>query len=45
MMENMKIKSNSDDDVPLNKILKIYNMTIVIRSAFQKDGKYYPPFF
>ena len=37
----MKIKFNSDDNLPLNKILKIHNMTIVIRSVFQEDGKYY----
>ena len=41
----MKIKFNSDDNLPLNKILKIHNMTIVIRSAFQEDSKYYPQVF
>ena len=38
----MKIKINSYDNLPLNKTLKIHSMTIVIRSVFQKDGKYYP---
>ena len=38
----MKIKFNSDDNLPLNKILKLHNMTIAIRSVFQEDGKYYP---
>ena len=38
----MKIKSNSDDNLPLNKILKLHNMTIVIRFAFGEDGKFYP---
>ena len=33
---------NSDDDVPLNKALKFYNITITIRSVFKKDGKLYP---
>ena len=37
----MKIKFNSDDDLPLNKPLKFHNMTITIRSAFE-DGKLYP---
>ena len=37
----MKIKFNSDDNLPLNKILKIHNMTIVIRSVSEEDGKYY----
>ena len=41
----VKIKFNSDDNLPLNKILKIHNVTIVIRSVFQEDGKYYPQFF
>ena len=41
----MKIKFSSDDNLPLNKILKIHNMTIVIRSIFQEDGKYYLQIF
>ena len=41
----MKIKFNSDDNLPLNKILKIYNMTIVIRSVFEDDDKYNPEVF
>ena len=41
----MNIKFNSDDNLPLNKILKTENMTIVIRSVFQEDGKYYPQIF
>ena len=35
----MKIKFNSDDDLPLNKQLKFHNMTIAIRSVFEEDGK------
>ena len=35
----MKIKFNSDDNLPLNKPLKFHLMTIAIRSAFKKDGK------
>ena len=38
----MKIRFNSDDNLPLNKILKLYNMTIVIRSIFNEHGKFYP---
>ena len=41
----MRIKFNSYDNLPLNKTLKIHNMTIVIRSGFQKNGKYYPQGF
>ena len=36
----MKIKFNSDDDLPLNKILKLHNLTIIVRSLFEEDGKY-----
>ena len=38
----MKIKFNSDDNLPLNKTLKLHNMTIVIRSVFEEHGKFYP---
>ena len=53
----MKIKFNSDDDLPLNKLLKfhldeiywppfIYHlMTTIIRSVFEEDGKLYSQFF
>ena len=41
----MKIKSNSDADLPLNKLLKFYLMTIIIRSVFSEDGKLYPQLF
>ena len=37
----MKIKFNSDDDLPLNKPLKFHVMTINIRSVFEEDGKLY----
>ena len=41
----MKIKFNSDDDLPLNKPLKLHNMTIIVRSVFEEDGKLYPQIF
>ena len=41
----MKIKFNSDDNLPLNKPLKFHNMTITIRSVFEEDGKLYPQLF
>ena len=37
----MKIKFNSDDNLPLNKLLYFHNMTITIRSVFKEDGKLY----
>ena len=41
----MKIKFNSDDDLPLNKQLKFHNMTITIISVFEEDDKLYPQAF
>ena len=41
----MKIKFSSDDDLPLNKILKLYNLTIIVRSIFEEDDKYYAQVF
>ena len=41
----MKIKFNSDDDLPLKKPLKFHNMTITIRFVFKEDGKLYPQVF
>ena len=38
----IKIKFNSDDELPLNKPLKFHAMTIIIRSVFEEDGKFYP---
>ena len=38
----MKIKIDTDDNLPLNKTLKLHNMTIVIRSVFEEHGKFYP---
>ena len=37
----MRIKFNSDDDFPLNKMLKHHMLTIIVRSVFEEDGKYY----
>ena len=41
----MKIKFNSDDDLQLNKMLKFRILTIIIRTIFEEDGKYYPQVF
>ena len=41
----MKMKFDSDDSLPLNKTLKLHNMTLIVRSAFEEDGKYYPQDF
>ena len=41
----MKIKFDSDDNLPLNKILKFRVLTLIIRNVFEIDGKYYPQIF
>ena len=41
----MKIKFNSDDNLSLNKILKLHMLTVIVRSVFQADNKYYPHVF
>ena len=38
----MKIKFDSNDNLPSNKILKFRILTIIIRAIFEEDGKYYP---
>ena len=40
-----KIKFNSDDNLPSNKSLKFYQMTITIRCVISKDNKLYPQVF
>ena len=41
----MKIKIDSDDNLPLNKLRKFHALTIIIRRAFERDGKYYNHIF
>ena len=41
----MKIKSSSDGHLQLNKTLRLHNLTIIVRSVFEEDGKYYPQVF
>ena len=38
----MKIKFESDDDLPLSKIINIPVCVIIINSVFEEDSKYYP---
>ena len=35
----------SNDDLPLNKPIKLCLLTIIIRSVFSEDGKFYPQLF
>ena len=41
----MKIRFSSDDNLPLNKPLKFYNMTVTIRCVFSEGNKLYPQVF
>ena len=41
----MKIKFDSDDNLPLNKAIEIPIVTIVIRAVFHENDKYYPQGF
>ena len=41
----MKIKFDSDGNLPLNKAIEIPIMTIVVRAVFHKSNKYYPYVF
>ena len=41
----MKIKSNSDDDLPLNKKIEISIMTIAVIAVNHENNKYYPQVF
>ena len=36
----MKIKFNSDDELPLNKVIQIPSMIIVVRAIFLENKKY-----
>ena len=38
----MKIKFQSDDGLPLGKILNIPVSAIIVKGVFQEDSKYYP---
>ena len=41
----MKIRFSSDDNLPLNKPLKFYNMTVTIKCVFSEGNKLYPQVF
>ena len=41
----MKIKIDTDDELPLNKLINFQTITVIIKSVFEEDGKYYPQIF
>ena len=38
----MKIKFNSDDDLPVKKMKELYDMVMVVRFVFHEDNHCYP---
>ena len=38
----MKIKFESDDDLPLGKTINIPLCVIIVKGVFEEDSKYYP---
>ena len=41
----MKLKSNSNDELPLKKMIEIPSMLIVVGAVFHENNKYYPQVF
>ena len=41
----MKIKFISDNDLQLIKTLRLHNVTVIVRSVLEEEGKYYPQVF
>ena len=41
----MKIRFESDNNLPLNKTLKLQMLTVIVKSVFEEDGKYYQQLF
>ena len=41
----LKNRFKSNDDLPLNKLIKLCLLTIIIRCVFSEDGKFYPQLF
>ena len=41
----MKIKFESNDNLPIDNIVNMHQVTIIIRSAFAQNGKFYPQLF
>ena len=41
----MKVKFNADDNLPLNKPLKLHMLTIIVRCIFEEDDKFYPQIY
>ena len=38
----MKIKFYTDDNLLLNRLLKLRMLAVIVRSVFKEDGRFYP---
>ena len=43
IFKNIRLESN--DDLPMNKPVKLHLLTIIIKSVFSEYGKFYPQLF
>ena len=41
----MKIKFESNDNLPIDNIVNMHQVIIIIRSVFPQNGKFYPQLF
>ena len=41
----MKMKFESNDNLPIDNIVNMHQVTIIIRSVFAQNGKFYPQLF
>ena len=41
----MKIKFESNDNLPIDNVVNMHQVTIIIRSAFAQNGQFYPQLF
>ena len=41
----MKIRFELDDNLPLNETLRPHMLSVIVRSGFEEDIKYYPETF
>ena len=41
----MKMELNTDNNLPLNKPLKLHMLTIIVRCIFEEDGAFYPQLY
>ena len=41
----MKIKFNTNDNLPFNKPIKSNLLTIIVRCILEEDGKFYPQLY